>query len=592
MIRRSLFAALWCGVAFAQLPTPQAPPPPAETPAKGRARRGAEEAVKTTEVVDATALDGGGRPAGGLTAADFEILGDGKALKIISAEFRGAEPLRIAFVVDELSLSAQHIASVKTALHGFVDSLMRPGDEAAILSTESASGFDGRFTSDGAGLGNSIDRLRSAIPKDDSPMAFSAGSLGALRAILLGLQYTPGRKLAVFLSERLRDPNRSYDVSWPSRLETAANRSAVVLNAVDVGPAGDSARALRQGLADAAPQTGGSFFDAGNDPAPSLAQIAARQRGYYLLRFELDGLEHLVPQPLRHLVPLAVRATRPDVHLSARNGALGPAIGGDDGSAYLPPESELSAGLTSPLAGRALRVSIEEEPGQQLGVRIHADAAELTFTVAHDGKYHAVLQTAAAAFQENDRAAGEVARELTIALTPEDYQKVLASGFTGILWLPTVRAKGPYQVRASVLDDTGGKLGAAARFMEWDPQAVILISPIRMETDGPSNARVYPPGHSIEYSYDLANLQPNAQNHAAVQVSSQVLREGKVIYDGPSRVLDLALAPHSTTARISGHVGLGASVEPGRFTLKITAVDTFAAKRRAVTQSIDFEIQP
>src|SRR5579883_467236 len=177
MIRSCLFAVLCCATALGQLPPPQAPPPHEELRPRTRTKtKGAIPAEKTQWRVDAVVTGPDGKAVPDLTAADFEISTNGKP-------------------------------RTRTALHAFIRGLMRPGDEAAVLATSASDGKTDQFTADKTALDASIDRLQSNRLANDSPAAFGAGSIAALRSAVLGLQFTPGRKLAVFLSERLRDAN-------------------------------------------------------------------------------------------------------------------------------------------------------------------------------------------------------------------------------------------------------------------------------------------------------------------------------------------------------------------------------------------------
>jgi VWFA-related protein len=588
MIRR-LSLVLWCAVALAQLPAPQALPPRVEMQAKLRARQ-ISALGKIPWRIDATAAAPDGRPVPDLTAADFEILADGKPQHITAAEFQSSRPLRIALVVDDLSLSAENLATLQKALHAFVAGEMRPGDEAAILRTSESNGRADQLTSEKPALDAAIDRLRSNRPAGDSPLAFRAGSVAALRSALLGLQFTPGRKLAVFLSERLRSADRVPDPTWVSRLVNSANRSSVVLYAVDVASSADPSYLLEQGLAGVAPQTGGAFLDAAGDPASVLARIVASQQGYYVLRFETE--------PLQRMTPLAVKTQRPGVAVRTRSGALGLA-GDDDGRAVVAPQDELRAALGSTLFANGIDLGLTPKSGigtaPSVDAVLHIDMNQVSLTLERDGKYYGALEAMAALFQENDSAVSHVSRAVDLHLTPEERLKVMGPGFDFALSLPAPR-KGPYQLRTAVLDETGGRLGAAARFVEVRDltSPALTMAPIEMEPARDPLRRVYAASEPVKYSYDLGNLRLDPQFHAKVEVRSQLLRDGQVIYAGGPTIIDIGLAPQLTSARVNGTVKLGGQVQPGKFTLTITALDTLAtgAERRSATRTIDFEIQP
>ena len=589
MIRRGLFPVLWCAAALAQLPAPQAPPPRIEEPAKSK-KRVIPPPLKSPWRVDAIVTGTDNVPVPDLTAADFEILSGGKSQKVTAAQFHSSSPLHIALVVDDLSLSPENLAGVQKALHAFVSGQMRAGDEAAILRASQSDGRADQFTSDKSTLDAAIEGLRSSRPLNDSPAAFRAGSIGALRSTLLGLQFTPGRKLAVFFSERLRSAGRTPDPTAVSRLRAAANRSFVVLYVVDVVSAADPSYVLEQGFAAVARETGGAFFDAVGDPELFLTRIVKNQQGYYLLRFETE--------PLQPTTPLTVKTQRPGVQVHARDGVLGLA-NDSDGVGFVAPEFELRAATASSLFATGLHLGLTPKPGTaedpHLEAMLHINPNEVTLTLRPDGRYHGELEAQVALFQENDASVSQTSRSLSLNLTPEDRSKQLKAGFDVSLRLPTPN-KGLYQLRAAVLDDTGGRLGAASRFLEAaDPLLPPLtMAPIQMETSGDSQRRVYPPGHPVQYSYELGNLRLDPQYHAKVEIRNQLLREGQVIFTAEPKLVDVGLAPQITHARISGTVNLGAKTQPGKFTLTVTALDALAtgAERRSATQTVDFEIKP
>lgn len=589
MIRCRLFPLLWCTAALAQLPAPQAPAPRIKTATKSNSRK-IPPPGKAPWRVDAIAAGADGRPVPDLTAADFEIQTAGKPQTVTGAKFQNDSPLRVALLVDDLSLSPGHLAAIRKALHGFVSGQMRPGDQAVILRTSASDGMVDQFTSDPSSLGAAIDSLHSNPPAEDSRLAFLSGSISALRSTLLGMQFTPGRKVLVFLSERLRPTARTPDLNWVSRLITAADRSAVVFYAVDVSSSAQPSFVLEQGLAAVAPQTGGSFFDAADDPAASLSAIVQSQRGYYILGFETD--------PLQRTTPLTVKTLRPGVRISARGGVLGLA-GDEEGRSFVAADNALRAGVGSTLLATGMHLGLTPKPGLAgspgLEVLLRVDLNEVTLTLEPDGKYHGKLEAAAALFQENDAAVSQTSHLFNMHFTPEERRKFIESGIDFPLTLPAPE-KGPYQLRAAILDDTGGGLGAASRFFEMRdlPMPLLTMAPIQLEPVGDPPRLVYPPGQAVRYSYDLANLRNDGSNHAKVQVTNRLVRDGKVVYAGAPTILDVPLMTRQTSARITGTVKLAADVKPGKFTLSVTTLDTLTSEsdRRSATQSVEFEIQP
>ena len=131
--------------------------------------------------IDAVVLDKKGRQVTDLAADDFRLYQDGKEQKITSCvyvndyEGRSAPDPRfisrsrlpidkirrtIAFVVDDLSMSFEHLHYARTALQKFAESQMQPGDLVAILRTSRGVGAMQLFNSDKRELLAAIRGLR------------------------------------------------------------------------------------------------------------------------------------------------------------------------------------------------------------------------------------------------------------------------------------------------------------------------------------------------------------------------------------------------------------------------------------------------
>jgi len=223
-----------------------APPPPPQTVDQ-------DDIVKiTTNLVQVDAVvTKGGKPVTNLTADDFEIFEDGRRQPITSFAYisnvpastqqavkadkkttanavpytpiRPDDPHRtIAFVVDDLGLSAESIGLVRNQLRKFVAEQLQPNDLVAIMRTSGELGALQQFTNDKRLLNRAVDRLRwnvcsrvgiHILPPlqrsigDGRPHLCGVGSydvtLKSVRFILDSLGYLPGRKSMVLLSDSL-----------------------------------------------------------------------------------------------------------------------------------------------------------------------------------------------------------------------------------------------------------------------------------------------------------------------------------------------------------------------------------------------------
>jgi VWFA-related protein len=140
--------------------------------------------------IDAVVTDKDGNPRTDLSAADFEVLQDGKPQKIVSVSYVNTEipdqsvapktadkkapigqPIRtrpenagrvLTFVVDDGNCFASRIGMLasRQALEKFVNEQMRPDDLVAIYQTRSGSSVLQQFTSDKAQLMRVVRKIR------------------------------------------------------------------------------------------------------------------------------------------------------------------------------------------------------------------------------------------------------------------------------------------------------------------------------------------------------------------------------------------------------------------------------------------------
>ncbi len=239
--------------------------------ASGQQPKDPEKAVfsvtSTLVQVDAVVTDGKGRNIEDLTPDDFEVLVDGKPqtlthfsyVRVIpdgtprrsvqkaasalppppSAQLRPEDVRRtIVLMVDDLGLSFESMAFVRSSLRKFIENQMQPGDLIAILRTGAGSGALQQFTADKRVLLSVADGLRwnpngrsgidvfeqfgkvsdlagrlgEAIPSGQAraidpqynvqnKTMSMVGTLGAINYIVGALREMPGRKSIVLFSD-------------------------------------------------------------------------------------------------------------------------------------------------------------------------------------------------------------------------------------------------------------------------------------------------------------------------------------------------------------------------------------------------------
>jgi VWFA-related protein len=213
--------------------------------------------------IDAVVTDRKGEVVRDLTAADFEVLQNGKRQKVAFAQFvpvitfaappasatgsrRVSAPITIEaprvpatppnpgdqvrrtiiVVVDDLGLSLVGMNNTRQGLRRFVEAGLPPTDVVAIVRTGESRGLLHPITNDRATLQAATDALRynvlsrkgvwptgdvvqvgSAAPSVEEPVSglqrsvSTAGSLAALSLVVEGARDLPGRKTVIFVSE-------------------------------------------------------------------------------------------------------------------------------------------------------------------------------------------------------------------------------------------------------------------------------------------------------------------------------------------------------------------------------------------------------
>src|SRR5215213_1061830 len=224
-----------------------------------------------------------GKPVTNLTAEDFEIFEDGKRQTISSFAFISNVPNAVpepvakdekkpaavvpfgpvkpnetrrtmAFVVDDLGLSAESMHQVKRQLRKFVTEQLQPNDLVAIIRTSGEMGALQQFTNDKRILTRAVDQLRwnfcsrvgiHVLPPfgDSDPGARICGwrsygtSLKSLRFIVDSMGYLPGRKSLVLLSDdqprESQDPFLTGPQGVPQGMGTGGDSDSDLSNPAD-----------------------------------------------------------------------------------------------------------------------------------------------------------------------------------------------------------------------------------------------------------------------------------------------------------------------------------------------------------------------
>ena len=500
--------------------------------------------------MDAVVTDPKGNPVTNLKPEDFVALQDGKPQTIthfsyISNESQaqtssaeGAvqqaptttsdvalkrEDVRrtIAIVVDDLALSFDSTARVRSAVNKFIDEQVQPGDLVALVSTGKGAGAFQQFTTDKRVMHAAADRIRfnfmnrvglfslpsevlssketrvstpqaSEDPNDIERDQYVAGTLGALQWVIRGLREMPGRKSVVLFSEDLSmlggDGMRSEITEMVRRVVDAANRSSVVFYVIDprglvvLGPtaadtsAPDLTRsslalwASQDGMGVLAYGTGGLLVINNNDMNDALRQVMRDQKGYYLIGYKPDaGTFDEKAGPQFHNIKVQLRPGLRGMKIRSRSGFYG-ITDEEVRSRARSREQLLTTALFSPFAAKDIRVRLtplfgeREKIGPFVQTLLHVDARDLKFD-EEEGKYKAQVDVVMATFSADGVPVDLTQRTLALALNPNEYHTCLEYGAFFTL-VHRVKKAGGYQFRAVIRDVNANKLGSVNQFIE------------------------------------------------------------------------------------------------------------------------------
>jgi VWFA-related protein len=630
--------------------------------------------------IDAIVTDQRGRHVTDLTAADFEVLQDGKPQSIstfiyvpagtlLPLESKSASTLflsprstvgpvqpvardrvrrTMAIVVDDLSLSFESIARVRTVLRRFIDEQMQPGDLIAILRTGAGMGALQQFTTDRRLLHAAVDRVRWNMEARVAPFEAATGidtrmediekelatasTLGAIQYVIRGVAQLPGRKSVLLLSDgfRLTDADRKYGriLDMLRSIVDSTNRAGVVVYGIDlrglvataptaadgnaVNPVGLLAARERElsvtqhGLDALADQTGGLFMTNTNDLGGALRRVLDDQQGYCLLGYVPQSSTFSARNPRFH--SLSVRVKREGLRVRSRRGFLGQP---ESPPTVDPQVNRMVAAVTSPFAGGDIRLRLSsffgqvEKAGPVVLSVMHVDARDLAFSEQPDGTRVAGLDVLAMTFGENGELADQHSRQYTVKLTTERYARAIQSGFVYNMRVP-VKRPGPYQLRIALRDATSDRIGSASHFIDVPDvkKKGLTLSGLLIEGAQSSNptegtledidpnatvaVRRFRQGTRAHYFCSVYNARRAATGHPQIESEVRLFREGVLVFrSGPHPIHQ---TPGSPDDAASGVLQLGTDTPPGSYVLELTVTDRLAKKQNRATQTIDFEV--
>lgn len=294
-----------------QRPQIEVPPPP-EPPDEGDQSLDLAANLVTVTVV---VRDPSGALVTDLTPDEFAVFEDGKRQDVDRIARQGEVPLRLALLFDASISIKKRLDFEKRAAERFFTSVLRPGDQAALISISTDWRLEQPLTGSAGALVDATERLTAA----------GITSLyGSIQGASKHLGASDGRRVIVLLSD-------GYDTKARETLANAleaAQRSDIVIYSISPSGAGDdlsaSGKIGGEALRKLTDDTGGRAFFPPLEAKPAdeaatlddiYSRITAELQAQYVLTYYSPA-----PTEDKAFRTIRVAVTRPGVTVSARKG--------------------------------------------------------------------------------------------------------------------------------------------------------------------------------------------------------------------------------------------------------------------------------
>ncbi len=228
----------------------------------------------------ATVMDGEGRPVTGELAAEtFVVMEDGVRQEIRQVEHAENTPVRVVTLIDSSYSMTPQMETTRQAALGFLRSLLRPQDQAAVIAFNNSPQIAVPLTAD---LGRLEEGLRKILAEGDTALYDS------LVYSLLYLTGTKGQRAVLLLTD---GADRTSRLSFEATLE-AVRRTGIAVYAIGLGLEGGPRGEAGQRLKRLAAITGGkSFFPQDASRLPEIyRQIEKELRAQYRIAYQSSNL--------------------------------------------------------------------------------------------------------------------------------------------------------------------------------------------------------------------------------------------------------------------------------------------------------------
>jgi VWFA-related protein len=453
-------------------------------------------------------------------------------------------------------------------------------------------------------------------------------SLGSIQYVLGGLQNLSGRKSLILFTEDLW---MTFDQGQDStvqdkirRLIKDANSAAVVIHTIDsrglvsdLQCSQDDYTYAQDGMMTLAKETGGLFEHSRNDIDGALFETVKDGEVYYLLGYQPDeelAAEMEAGELKFHSI--RVRVKRSGLHVRTRSGFLGSPERQSEPSTQ---REKLDHALYSPFEAGTLPMRLttlfsQTNQGEsRITALLHFDVDKLAFTEDSDGWQKAEVEMVAALFDVDGQQLEYTDENVSLTARGETFKGIMKNGVVFIMSVPAKNA-GAYQLRVILTDTQTGLMGSAMQYIEVPDlgKGRLAISGIALaadrsqlgviegqidgritdrEVNGTTAVRIFKPGETISWGYQVLNAKTDKDNKSKLQTYVRLFHDGRAVY--AAEAAEISLEQGKDSGRM---IGIGrmelSKIRPGDYILQVVVIDMLAKeKERTAVQSIHFEVQ-
>jgi len=341
-----------------------------------------------------------------------------------------------------------------------------------------------------------------------------------------------------------------------------------------------------------------------------IKRVAEDQNGYYLI-----GYRPASETFNRRFHNIKVRVKRSGLSVRTRSGFFG-MTDEDAMPIQYTARDQIALALMSPFGASDIEVHLSAvfanlpQRGSLIRSLIHFPASAITFTNEPDGWHKAILNLSCIVFGDNGGVVQQLSETREVRLRAESFDQIIRDGLTYQYDAP-LKKHGSYQFRVAVRDAGSARIGTAREFIDVPElkKNQMVLSGITLsgyaDSKGSANdaplafnqlsnpaLRRFKSGTNLLFGYAIYNARVDKQaNSPNLSTQTKIFREGKVVYEGPLKPIDVAAQKDMERLAAGGGVQLGTVLEPGEYLLQVIVTDPLAKeKHRTATRWIDFEI--